>query len=95
MHIKNVILYNEVVDLAVMRFVFNVYVLIYLLFMISFLCLFVAGLLTVHELKKKKTNYKFLSFSTEKFNRKKKQGKISCKQLKEYNLYSQISSIQI
>lgn len=94
LHIKNVILYNEVVDLAEMRFVFNVYVFIYLLFMISFLCLFVAGLLTVHEFKKKK-NYKFLSFSTEKFNRKKTQGKISWKQLKEYNLYSQIPSIQI
>lgn len=54
LHIKNVILYNEVVDLAEMRFVFNVYVFIYLLFMISFLCLFVAGLLTVHGFKKKK-----------------------------------------
>lgn len=78
LHIKNVILYNEVVDLAEMRFVFNVYVFIYLLFMISFLCLFVAGLLTVHEFKKKtkRTTNSFHS-QLKSLTGKKKQGKIS------------------
>lgn len=78
LHIKNVILYNELVDLAEMRFVFNVYVFIYLLFMISFLCLFVAGLLTVHELKKnnKQTTNSFHS-QLKSLTGKKKQGKIS------------------
>lgn len=54
LYIKNVILYNEVVDLVEMCFVFNVYVFIYLLFMILFLCLFVVGLLMVYGFKKKK-----------------------------------------